>query len=136
MADTLLVRDIMVRAVKVVEPDSSVKEVVTAMNRSNIGSIIVVNDDEPVGVISERDILKRVVEPCLSPEITMARQIMTSPVITIAESAKLEEAVKLMAEKRVRKIPVLKKGKLVGIITYTDIISNALNMISIIKELL
>jgi CBS domain-containing protein len=136
MADTLLVRDIMVRAVKVVEPDSSVKEVVTAMNRFNIGSIIVVNDDEPVGVISERDILKRVVEPCLSPEITMARQIMTSPVITIAESAKLEEAVKLMAEKRVRKIPVLKKGKLVGIITYTDIISNALNMISIIKELL
>jgi len=136
MADTLLVRDIMVRAVKVVEPDSSVKEVVTAMNRFNIGSIIVVNDDEPVGVISERDILKRVVEPCLSPEITMARQIMTSPVITIAESAKLEEAVKLMAEKRVKKIPVLKKGKLVGIITYTDIISNALNMISIIKELL
>jgi len=136
MADTLLVRDIMVRDVKVVEPDSSVKEVVTAMNRFNIGSIIVVNDDEPVGVISERDILKRVVEPCLSPEITTARQIMTSPVITITESAKLEEAVKLMAEKRVRKIPVLKKGKLIGIITYTDIISNALNMISIIKELL
>lgn len=126
----------MVRDVKVVEPDSSVKEVVTAMNRFNIGSIIVVNDDEPVGVISERDILKRVVEPCLSPEITTARQIMTSPVITITESAKLEEAVKLMAEKRVRKIPVLKKGKLIGIITYTDIISNALNMISIIKELL
>ena len=136
MAATLLVRDVMTKDVKVVGPDSSVHKVVAAMNKYNIGSIIVVQDDKPNGVISERDILRRVVEPCLSPETITAKQIMTSPVITICESASMDEVVKLMAEKRVRKIPVMKKDKLVGIITYTDILSTVLSMISILGELI
>ena len=119
MAATLLVRDVMTKDVKVVGPDSSVHKVVAAMNKYNIGSIIVVQDDKPDGVISERDVLRMVVEPCLSPETITARQIMTSPVITICESASVDEVVKLIAEKRVRKIPVMNKDKLVGIITGT-----------------
>jgi len=136
MADMLLVKDVMTKVVRVTGPDSSVREVVATMNRFNIGSIIVVQDNKPVGVISERDVLRRVVEPCLSPETIAARQIMTSPVITICESASLAEVVKIMAEKRVRKIPVMKKEKLVGIITYTDILSKVLSMISILGELI
>ena len=136
MADTLLVKDIMTKGVRVTGPDSSVREVVAAMNRFNIGSIIVVQDNKPVGVISERDVLRRVVEPCLSPETIAARQIMTCPVITICESASVAEVVKIMAEKRVRKIPVMKKERLVGIITYTDILSKVLSMISILGELI
>jgi len=136
MAATLLVRDVMTKDVKVIGPDSSVHKVVAAMNKYNIGSIIVVKDDRPDGVISERDILRRVVEPCLSPETITAKQIMTSPVITISESASVHEVIKLMAEKRVRKIPVMKRDKLVGIITYTDILSKVLSMISILGELI
>ena len=136
MAATLLVRDVMTKDVKVIGPDSSVHQVVAAMNKYNIGSIIVVKDDKPVGVISERDILRRVAESCLSPETITAKQIMTSPVITVSESASIGEVVKLMAEKRVRKIPVMKKDKLVGIITYTDILSKVLSMISILGELI
>jgi CBS domain-containing protein len=136
MAATLLVRDVMTKDVKVIGPDSSVHQVVAAMNKYDIGSIIVVKDDKPDGVISERDILRRVVEPCLSPETITAKQIMSSPVITISESASMGEVVKLMAEKRVRKIPVMKKDKLVGIITYTDILSKVLSMISILGELI
>jgi len=136
MADMLLVKDVMTKVVRVTGPDSSVREVVATMNRFNIGSIIVVQNNKPVGVISERDVLRRVVEPCLSPETIAARQIMTSPVITICESASLAEVVKIMAEKRVRKIPVMKKEGLVGIITYTDILSKVLNMTSILGELI
>ena len=136
MAATLLVRDVMTKDVKVIGPDSSVHQVVAAMNKYNIGSIIIVKDDKPDGVISERDILRRVVEPCLSPETITAKQVMTSPVITVSESASIGEVVKLMAEKRVRKIPVMKKDKLVGIITYTDILSKVLSMISILGELI
>ncbi|MHA2603157.1 MAG: CBS domain-containing protein [Candidatus Thorarchaeota archaeon SMTZ1-83] len=135
MVDTLLVKDVMTKGVRVTGPDSSVKEVVATMNRFNIGSIIVVQDNRPVGMISERDVLRRVVEPCLSPETIEARQIMTHPVITICESASVAEVVKIMAEKRVRKIPVMKKEKLVGIITYTDILSKVLNMISLLGDL-
>ena len=136
MADMLLVKDVMTKGVRVTGPDSSVREVVATMNRFNIGSIIVVQDNKPVGVISERDVLRRVVEPCLSPETIAARQIMTSPVITICESASVAEVVKIMAEKRVRKIPVMKKERLVGIITYTDILSKVLSTISILGELI
>lgn len=136
MAGMMLVRDVMSKDVKVVSPDSSVKEVVADMNKFNIGSIVVLEGDRPVGVISERDILRRVVEPCLAPESLTARQIMTSPVITIGEMASIEEAAKLMARKKVRKIPVMDKQKLVGILTFTDIVTKVLAMLSVLEELM
>ena len=135
MAGMMLVRDVMSKDVKVVSPDSSVKELVADMNKFNIGSIVVLEGDRPVGVISERDVLKRVVEPCLAPESLTARQIMTSPVITIGEMASIEEAAKLMARKKVRKIPVMNKQKLVGIVTFTDIVTKVLTMLSVLEKL-
>lgn len=135
MAGMILVRDVMTKDVKTVEPDSSIKEVVAAMNRFNIGSIVVVQGDRPVGVISERDILRRVVEPCLSPENLTAGQVMTSPVYTVSERTSIDEVAKLMAEKKVRKIPVMDKEKLVGIVTFTDIVTTMLSMLSILREL-
>ena len=135
MVGTVIVRDIMSKDVKVVGPDSSVKEVVAAMNRFNIGSIVVVQSGRPVGVISERDILRRVVEPSLAPETLTARQVMPSPVFTIRETATVDEAAKLMAKKRVRKLPVMSKEELVGIVTFTDIVNRVLTMISILEEL-
>ena len=135
MGVTVIVRDIMSKDVKVVGADSSVKEVVAAMNKFNIGSIVVVQSERPVGVISERDILRRVVEPSLAPETLTARQVMTSPVFTIRETATVDEAAKLMAKKRVRKLPVMSKEELVGIVTFTDIVNAVLTMISILEEL-
>ena len=136
MAGMMLVRDVMSKDVKMVSPDSSVKEVVADMNKFNIGSIVVVQGDRPVGVISERDILRRVVEPCLAPEALTARQVMTSPVVTIGEMASIEEAAKLMATKKVRKIPVMNKQKLVGIVTFTDIVTKVLATLSVLEELM
>jgi len=135
MVGVILVRDIMSKDVKVVQPNSRVREVVANMNRFNIGSIVVVQGEKPVGVISERDILRRVVEPCLSPEALTARQVMTSPVVTINETASIEEAAKLMARKKVRKIPVMNEQKLVGIVTFTDLVNKVLTTISILEEL-
>jgi CBS domain-containing protein len=135
MVGTVIVRDVMSKDVKVVGPDSNVKEVVAAMNKFNIGSIVVVQSGRPVGVISERDILRRVVEPSLAPATLTARQVMTSPVITISETATVDEAAKLMAKKRVRKLPVMNKEELVGIVTFTDIVNRVLTMISILEEL-
>ena len=132
----VLVRDIMSKKVRVVRPNSSVKEVVVNMNKFNVGSIVVVQGDKPVGIISERDILKRVVELCLVPETLTAQQIMTSPVVTINETATMDEAAKLMAKKKVRKIPVLNKQKLVGIVTFTDIVTKVLATFSMLEELL
>jgi len=135
MAGIVLVRDVMSKDVRVVRPDTSVKEVVATMNKFDIGSIVVVQGDRPVGIITERDILRRLVEPCLAPETLTARQVMTSPVLTISETASIEEAAKLMARKRVKRLPVMNNQKLVGIVTFTDIVTKVPTMLSILEEL-
>ncbi len=136
MAGILLVRDVMTKDVRVVRPDTSVKEVVATMNKFNIGSIVVVQGERPVGIITERDILKRIVEPCLDPETVTARQIMTSPVVTIDENASINEAAKLMAKKGVKRLLVTRNNdELVGIITFTDIVAKVPDMLSILEEL-
>jgi CBS domain-containing protein len=126
----------MAKDVRVVRPDTSVKEVVAVMNKFDIGSIVVVQGERPVGIITERDILKRIVEPCLDPETVTARQIMTSPVVTIDENASINEAAKLMAKKGIKRLLVTRnKDELMGIITFTDIVTKVPDMLSILEEL-
>ena len=136
MASIVLVRDIMSKNVKVVRLDSSVKEVVATMNKFDIGSIVVVQGNRPVGIITERDILRRIVQPCLPPETLTARQVMTSPLLTMGETASIDEAAKLMAKDNVKKLPVMAKQKLVGIVTLTDIVTKVPTMLSVLEELL
>jgi CBS domain-containing protein len=136
MAGIVLVRDVMSKSVRVVRPDSSVKEVVATMNKFDIGSIVVVQGERPVGIITERDILRRIVEPCLAPETLTARQVMTSPVITIDENASIDEAARLMAKKGVKKLLVTRNNdQLVGILTFTDIVTKVPEMLGILEEL-
>jgi len=136
MATIVIVRDIMSKDVRVVRLDTTMKEVVATMNKFNIGSIIVIQGDRPVGIITERDILRRLVEPCLAPETLTARHVMTSPVLTINEGASIEEAAKLMAKKHAKRLVVMDDSKLVGIVTYTDIVFKVPTMLSMLEELL
>jgi CBS domain-containing protein len=135
VASIVLVRDVMSKDVKVVRPDTSVKEVVATMNKFDIGSIIVVQGERPVGIITERDILRRLVGPSLAPETLTARQIMTSPVVAINEMASIEEAAKLMAKKKVKRLPVMSDDKLVGILTFTDIVFKMPTLLSLLEEI-
>jgi CBS domain-containing protein len=135
MASMVLVRDVMTKDVRVVRADTTIKEVVATINKFNIGSIIVVQADRPVGIITERDILRKIMEPSLAPETLIARHVMTSPVIAINENASIEEAAKLMAKKKVKRLPVMNNEKLVGILTFTDIVFKVPTMLSILEEI-
>jgi CBS domain-containing protein len=135
MATIVIVRDIMSKDVRVVRPDTTIKEVVATMNKFNIGSIIVIQGERPVGIITERDILRKQVEPCLAQETLTARHIMTSPLQTINEDASIEEAAKLMAKKKVKRLPVISNDKIVGIVSYTDIVFKVPTMLSMLEEL-
>ena len=135
MASLVLVRDIMSKNVKVVRPDTTAQEVVATMNKFNIGSIIVVQGERPVGIITLRDVVAKVVVQCLAPRALTARQIMTSPLVTISESATVEEAARLMAQKKVKTLPVMDKDKLAGVLTFTDIIFEVPNMLSLLEGL-
>jgi len=135
MASVVLVRDVMSKDVKVVRPDTTIKEVVATMNKFNIGSIIVMQSDKPVGIITERDVLRRIIELSLAPETQTARHVMTSPITTINETASIEEAAKLMAKKKIKRLPVINDGKLVGILTYTDIVFKVPTLLSVLEEI-
>jgi len=75
------------------------------------------------------------VEPCLAPETLTARQVMTSPLLAISETASIEEAAELMTKKKVKKLLVISNQKLAGIVTLTDIVTQVPTMLSILKEL-
>lgn len=135
MAGIVVVRDIMSKAIKVVRPDTLVREVVATMNKFNIGSIVVVKGDRPVGIITERDVLRRIVEPCLAPETLRAREVMTSPVVSIDANVSINEAANTMTKKRIKRLLVVEREKLVGILTFTDIVTQVPKMLSILEEL-
>ena len=131
----VLVRDVMSRDVKVVRLDTSVKEIVATMNKFDVGSMLVVQSERPVGIITERDVLRRLVEPSLAPETLTARQVMTGPLVSINENASIEEAAKLMAKKKIKRLPVMNNEKLVGIVTFTDIVFKVPTMLSLLEEI-
>jgi CBS domain-containing protein len=120
---------------KVVRPDTTAQEVVATMTKFDISSIIVVQSERPVGIITLRDVVAKIVVQCLAPRALTARQIMTSPLVTISESATVEEAARLMAQKRVKTLPVMDNDKLAGVLTFTDIVFEVPNMLSLLEGL-
>jgi len=135
MASLVTVRDIMSKDVKVVRPDTTAQEVVATMSKFDISSIIVVQSERPVGIITLRDVLTKMVVQCLAPRALTARQIMSSPLLTINESATVEEAARLMAQKKVKTLPVMDNDKLVGVLTFTDIVFEVPKMLSVLESL-
>lgn len=136
MAGMVSVREIMTKDVKVVRPDSSVREVVKKMNKFNISCIVVVQKKRPVGIITERDILRKVVEPCMDPAVVKARETMSSPIVAVDENTSVEEAARLMAKKGIKKLPVVRDNELIGIITSMDIVKVQPKLVALMEELL
>lgn len=136
MSGIILVRDIMSRNVKTVRTDDSVLDAVVKMNKFHIGSVIVTNNGRPVGIITERNILQRIVEPCLDPHTVKAKDIMSSPLVTVDVNTAVEEAAKIMARRRIKKLPIVKREKLVGIVSSSDIVRASPTQLGILEELL
>lgn len=136
MSGIMIVRDIMSRNVKTVRPDDTALDAVRKMNKFRIGSVIVVNSGRPVGIITERNILQKIVEPRHDPATIKAKDIMTRPLITIDPHTAIDEAAKIMATKTIKTLPVVEKDKILGIITSSDIVRNSPTQLSILDELL
>ena len=136
MSGIILVRDIMRKNVKTVRTDDSVHAAVLKMNKFQIGSVIVTNNGRAVGIITERNILERVVEPRLDPGTIWAKDIMSSPLVTVDPNDAVEEAAKIMAQRRIKKLPVVEGDKVVGVISTSDIVRANPTQLGILEELL
>ena len=121
---------------KTVTPDSPLVEVIQKMNKFEIGSVVVVQRRRAVGIITERDIMRKIIEPWIDPAIIKAREIMLTPPITIRDDAPLEEAAEIMMKNRIKKLPVVKNEKVMGIVTATDLARSAPQLINLLNDLM
>ena len=126
----------MTKNVKTVTPDSFLVEVIQKMNKFEIGSVVVVQRKRSVGIITERDILRKIIEPWIDPAIVKAKEIMSSPAITINDDAPLEEAAEIMIKNRIKKLPVVKNEKVIGMVTATDLAKSAPRLINLLNGLM
>lgn len=95
----------------------SVSLVIEKMISNNIGAVIVMSGGNPVGIITERDILERVVRAGKDPNKTRAEEIMSSPLISIEADKTVKDALILMRDRKIRRLGVTRRGRLIGIVT-------------------
>ncbi len=120
----LRVREVMTPNPVTMPPTATVKEAVATMADRDIGSVLVVDEDgRLVGIVSERDVIRRVLAQDRSLEDTRLADIMTPNPVSVDPEATVEEALRAMARLRVRHLPVVDKetGRLVGIVSIRDI---------------
>jgi CBS domain-containing protein len=137
LAGVIPVRDIMTVNVKTAHPDAAVIEVVQKMAKFDVGSVVIIDSAKrPVGIITERDVLRDVVIPRLPVDIVTALEVMSKPLISISPDLSVEQAAKLMSDKRIKKLPVVKGNKLVGIITSMDLVRTEPRLIEQLGDLI
>ena len=130
---SLKVEDVMVREVVTISENASVKEAAGIMNQFEIGSIIAVRKGKAIGIVTERDLLKRVIAEGMDAKKTRVKDIMSSPLIIIAPGTELEEALRLMFEKKIKKLVVVDQKRSVGLVSLTDIASCQPAIIKLLK---
>lgn len=122
---TLCVQDVMVRDVVTLDAKQNAKNAARIMTKFGISGVIVQNKKDIVGILTERDILTRVVASGQNPEYIVVKDIMTEPVIVVSPLMPLDKAVSIMFQEKIKKLPVVAKDEdrvqLVGILSLTDI---------------
>jgi CBS domain-containing protein len=132
----MLIKDVMNRNVIAVKPETSVREAAKVMAKYHIGSLIILEENRIAGIITEGDILRKVIVEGKDLDETKVRDIMTEKVFTIEPDKTIEDAVRLMMEKKIKKLPVIENEKLVGIITASDIMVVEPKLIEAIASLI
>lgn len=115
------VKEIMVEKVVSIQAEATVKDAVDLMNRHDIGCLIVDKDGTVEGIITERDVLKRVVSESKDVSLTKVSEVMSKPLIVGGPTMYIEDAVKLMLKKNIKKLPITEGGQVIGIITLSDV---------------
>ena len=117
------VKDIMSRPIITEDEEALVTKIAEDMEELGIGSVVITKDGKPTGIITERDIALKVLLKNKRASEVKAKEIMTAPLVTITPEASVEEACKLAARKRVKRLPVVENGVLVGIVSIRDLLT-------------
>lgn len=114
-------RELMNTNVITVDKSMTVQLAAGTMNKKNIGCLVTVDKEGVKGIVTERDLLVRVLEVCKDPKTTRVSDVMTQSIIFGNPNMELVEATRLMFQNRIKKLPVLEDNRLVGLVTLTDV---------------
>jgi CBS domain-containing protein len=115
-------RKIMVEKVVTIEPKASALQAAELMNMHEIGCIVVVDHEKPVGILTERDMLKRVICKSKSSKTVKVIDLMSKPLVSGSPDMRAGDAAKIMFERNIKKLPVVENGQLLGLVTLTDLL--------------
>ncbi len=121
-----VIQDKAEQAIYTVSPDATVLEAISIMAVKGIGALVVTQDNEVVGILSERDYTRKVALMERSSYDTTVSEIMTAKVLTISRSNTVEECLQLMTDRHLRHLPVVEEKKLVGLISIGDLVKAAM----------
>ena len=132
MKKDIVVKEAMKANPVIVDSTSTVLDAARLMKKKKIGNVLIVEKNQPVGILTESDILKKVVAADKNAREVAVKDVMSTPIIVIDPYVALEEAMKTMGRCNIRRLPVVENGELIGIITQKDIsrISPVLHEIS------
>jgi CBS domain-containing protein len=131
----MVVKDIMSSPVVTLDENATSNKAATLMDENDLGCVIVTNKaGKPIGIITERDLVIRVLAKNLMPDAVKAKEIVTSPLVTIQPDATISEAARRMSRLDIRRLGVVYKDHLVGLISSRDILGVMPELIEIIQE--
>jgi CBS domain-containing protein len=130
----LLVRDIMVSPPVTAAPDLSILDAARLMRERNIGSLIVGDAARPMGIVTERDLVGKVVAEGRDPRATRLGDLMSSPLLTVPPTMDVMDAARAMARHHVRRLPVLNGSRLLGIVTERDILEVSPDLLEVMRS--
>jgi CBS domain-containing protein len=129
----ILVQEIMSSQPRTGNPDMTVKEAAALMLREGVGSLVILEDGEPVGILTERDLLYKVIALGRTSRVRVDK-VMSSPVITVSPDSNVSVAAKRMSDLHLRRLPVVEDGKLIGMLTEKDILKISPSLIELTRE--
>jgi len=136
METRMPVREIMTKDVITAESDMKASDAGKKMIAHNVGTLIITEKGEPVGIVTERDMVRKIVSKDLKPGSATLKDLMTQPLVTVSPDDSIDKAARKMAELDIRRLPVLENGKLVGIVTDTDMIAVSSGLADILSNLI
>jgi CBS domain-containing protein len=129
----IIVKDIMTKKVVAIDGEKSAKQAGELMAKTRRGSIIVTRKNKPVGIISDSDLIKRIVAKNLPSSKVKIKNVMSKPLITIKPEDEILLAVKKMKTSNIHRLPVVVEGRIVGMVSLTDIARTSPEMVDLLE---
>jgi len=131
----VLVKDLMQKPVQFIQIKKSVKDAATIMDKNNVGSLVVIRNGKPVGILTDTDIIRRVVAKNKKPETVKIINVMSKPLITVKPNETYLEAAKKLRKNNIKRLPVVSEvGKLIGLLSLSDIAVAVPEMLDLLES--